>query len=117
MKRKNSPPGFPPARGLILVPVDFSETSLRALDAAVALAYGARSRLLLLHVVESYPMDRLLGDTLTAHATMPLLKEAEARLGTLAADLKKQSGVSVEAASRFGRPFDEITRPRSWARI
>ncbi|MBI5774993.1 MAG: universal stress protein [Verrucomicrobia bacterium] len=94
----------------IVVPLDFSATSMRALDTAIPFARRTGASVILLHVVEKFPIDRLLGRELTRLNTAPVLKQAKVRLNALAARLNKSSGVPVEVEVRFGRPFDQITR-------
>src|SRR5215471_14857685 len=44
----------------IMVPTDFSELSLHALDYAASIAEAANAEILLLHVFESYPNNTML---------------------------------------------------------
>ena len=92
----------------ILVPMDFSNLSKDALPYAVLLAghYGAELRLL--HIVEKFPIDSLLGRELTHQTTVPLMKQAEADLEQMAGELREASGVKATAVVRGGTPFAEI---------
>jgi nucleotide-binding universal stress UspA family protein len=51
----------PPVPKRTLVPVDFSEFSDRAVQYAVRLAREFKAELFLLHVVEAFPIDYMLG--------------------------------------------------------
>jgi universal stress protein A len=91
----------------ILVPIDFSEGALGALDYALALAEQFQARLILLHVVEPavYPEDYLinapvLGDPHLVDSSRERLAELEReRIG---------SRVPVETLVRIGRAHSEI---------
>ena len=92
----------------ILVPIDFSNLSKDALPYAVLLAGRYGAELLLLHIVEKFPIDSLLGRELTNQTTVPLMKQAEADLECLAAELSKRTGVKTTVVVRDGKPFAEI---------
>ena len=92
----------------ILVPMDFSDLSKDALPWATFMAAQFKAAVILLHVVEKFPIDYLMGRELTSHATIPLIKQAEADLGRAAADLSKSFGIKMSAAVREGKPHEEI---------
>ncbi len=92
----------------ILVPMDFSELSKAALPWATFLAERFTAEVVLLHVVEKFPIDYLLGRELASHTIMPLMKQAEADLERAAADLAKSFGVRISAVVRAGKPHVEI---------
>lgn len=80
----------------ILVPVDFSDHSRRALEYAIELAKGFKARLHLLHsyhvpIPASYPE----GPTLPAEMFAGLRQQAETRLAELATHAKS-SGLEVD---------------------
>ena len=111
------PAGAPPRRAgqtpaikvkKILVPMDFSNLSKDALPWATFLAAQFKAEVVLLHVVEKSPIDYLVGRELTSHATVPLIKQAEADLERAAADLAKSIGIKISAAVREGKPHEEI---------
>lgn len=85
----------------ILVPVEFSDCSKKALGCAVALARQFEAQLVLLHVVEPYPpvpqMDRV--DVESIH-------EATGKLETLRSTLAEV--VASKAVLRTGDPHTEI---------
>jgi nucleotide-binding universal stress UspA family protein len=92
----------------ILVPIDFSDISKDALPWAAFLAAQFGAELVLLHVVEKFPVNYLLGRELMSHTIVPLMKQAEADLERRAADLGKTTGVKATAVVREGRPYEEI---------
>jgi len=92
----------------ILVPLDFSNLSKDALPYAVLLAGHYRAELALLHIVEKFPIDYLLGPELTNQTSVPLMKQAEVELERMAGELSKLTGVKASAVVRDGKPFEEI---------
>jgi len=92
----------------ILVPIDFSNLSKDALPYALFLAGHFGAELLLLHIVEQFPIDSLLGRELTHQTTVPLMKQAEADLERTAENLSKATGVKATVSVRGGTPFSEI---------
>ncbi len=75
---------------------------------AVLLAGQCGAEILLLHIVEKFPIDSLLGRELTNQTTVPLMKQAEADLERTAENLSKATGVKATAVVRGGTPFAEI---------
>ena len=92
----------------ILVPIDFSGISKDALPLATFLAAQFDAELILLHVVEKFPIDYLLGRELMNETITPLMKQAEADLDRIAGSLRKSTGVNMSAVVRDGTPFEEI---------
>ncbi len=92
----------------ILVPIDFSKISTDALPYAVLLAGHFGSEVILLNVVEMFPIDYLLGRELTNQTMVPMMMQAEVDLKAMAASLSKSAGVSTSAIVRQGTPFAEI---------
>ena len=92
----------------ILVPIDFSNISKDALPWATFLAAQFGAELILLHAVEKFPIDYLLGRGLMNETIVPLMKQAEADLDGMARSLSKSTGVNVSAVVRDGTPFEEI---------
>ena len=90
----------------ILVPVDFSDCSLDALDYAVEVAQQAKASLTLLHVLEpvSYGLDFTLGHVRTREQVR---KSWTKRLKELASS-HQHSHVPVESQLRGGLPADSI---------
>jgi nucleotide-binding universal stress UspA family protein len=92
----------------ILVPIDFSKTSETALPWAASLAAESNAELILLHVVEKFPIDYVLGRELMNETITPLMKQGEADLKQMAGSLSKSAGRRVSAVVRDGKPFEEI---------
>ena len=92
----------------LVVPLDFSPLAQAALPWASFLAARFGAELILLHVVEKFPIDYLLGREVTADSLARLRVQGAARLKELAADLGKTTGLKVSAVVRDGTPFTEI---------
>ena len=90
----------------ILVPIDFSDCSLDALEYAVVVAQQAKASLMLLHVLEpvSYGLDFTLGQSRTRHLEVESWTK---RLGELTSALKA-AHVPVASQLRGGFPADSI---------
>lgn len=102
-------PAAPAGFKQILVPIDFSDCSVRALDYAMALAASFGARITLLHVVEPTPPPQsYLGVTPPLDETNQALVEAgRERLAALG---KKRIGTRLRAETlvRVGRAHSEI---------
>ena len=94
----------------ILVPIDFSKLSQAAVPWATSLAAQFDAEIVLLHVVEKFPIDYLLGGELLNHTMVPLMKQSEADLEGMATGLSKSTGRNLSAVVREGKPFEEICR-------
>jgi nucleotide-binding universal stress UspA family protein len=105
-KGTGKPPPFKIKK--ILVPIDFSNLSKDASPWATFLAAKLGAEIILLHAVEKFPIDYLLGRELMSHTIVPLMKQAEADLERIAVNLSKSTKVSVSAVVRDGTPFEEI---------
>lgn len=93
----------------ILVPVDFSRHSSKALAYAMAFADQFRASIVLLHVVEPmvYPENYVTVPSVTDDINGSLITAAEERL----AELRESIGpvdVQITAKTRLGRPYVEI---------
>src|SRR5262249_50089078 len=90
----------------ILVPLDFSSTSLRTLRSVIPFAHKFASTIVLLHVVERVDM---FGSHNSGQGTpeAALVSKAKEQLGMV---LESEIGgvVSAETHVRIGRPFLEI---------
>ena len=93
----------------ILVPVDFSPHSLKALRYASAFAQQFGARLILLHVNEPvvFPSELGYAPLATEALDQSLREDAQTRLKALAHGCGAE-GLSVETAVVAGRPFNEI---------
>jgi nucleotide-binding universal stress UspA family protein len=80
----------------------------RAFPWATTLAAHFGAEISLLHVVEKFPIDYLLGRGLMSDTITPLLKQAEAEVGRVAEAVSKSTGVNVSPIVRSGTPFEEI---------
>ena len=92
----------------ILIPMDFSDLSKAAMPWATFLAEQFKAEVVLLHVVEKFPIDYLMGRELTSHTIVPLVKQAEADLERATADLAKAFNLKMSAVVREGKPHVEI---------
>ena len=92
----------------ILVPIDFSNSSKDALPRATLLAAHFGAEVVLLHVVEKFPIDYLLGRELMNQTLVPLMKQAETDLEQMAGSLRKSTGLDVSAVVSDGKPFEVI---------
>lgn len=102
-----------PKQKEILVPIDFSESSVTALRCARALAEGGKTRVILLNVVEEPGSFRILDAVGQQRAG---LKQRAERLQELA-DRELGSQVAARIEVREGRPSVEIVRLASQRRV
>jgi nucleotide-binding universal stress UspA family protein len=106
--------GSPFRLNKILVPVDFSDFSTKALDYALAFADQFDAQIILLHVVEPavYPESSMLVATALDDLNNDLTKVAQQKLN----ELKRErigDRVSSELLVRLGRAFSEIVAAAS----
>jgi nucleotide-binding universal stress UspA family protein len=101
---------FPLKLKKILVPIDFSKFSENALPWATTLAAEFDAELILLHIVEKFPIDYLLGSELMNETITPLMKQGEAVLKRMASGLSKSTRLKVSVVVRDGKSFEEICR-------
>ena len=90
----------------ILVPVDFSDRSLDALEYAVVVAQQAKASLMLLHVLE--PVSYGLDFTLSHIRTREQVRESWTKRLEELASSHQHSHVPVESQLRGGLPTDSI---------
>ncbi len=88
----------------ILIPVDFTEKNLLALDIAFDLAVSSRSRLTLLHVVEKLDVET---DAELEHFYRRLRVRAESELERMSQRFA-EAGLQVDRKIRFGRRLAEV---------
>ncbi len=93
----------------ILVPVDFSEYSIKALRYAARFAEQFGASLVLVHVVEPvhYPESIIIPPAME-EANRERLKLARAGLAEFAKQ-RVPAGLTTETVTRLGQPFEEIT--------
>jgi len=105
-------PGVPTAAlrfQRILVPIDFSNGSLMALEYAVALAHQLQSKLILLHIVEpSIHQDSDFRVSPPSSEANQMLVEAGRKRLVALAEKRIALGLQVEALVRMGHPHSEI---------
>jgi universal stress protein A len=98
----------PPVPKRILVPLDFSEFSDRALQYAARLAREFKAELFLLHVVEAFPIDYILGIKAAEEANRRQLEQGESRLRKVSDRLTAENSITASASVSFGKPFQQI---------
>jgi len=93
----------------ILVPLDFSTPSLKALRYARAFAHQFKAGLVLLHVTEPVVFPSELGYAPLATETLErsFQEDAQAKLSAIALE-PTATALPVETVLRVGRPFHEI---------
>lgn len=92
----------------ILVPIDFSETSAKALPYASAIASAHRSKVTLIHVTEPTPAPQF-AYPVSAQIAKEVRKSAEELLLRVQREAFDE-GSRTDAIVRSGAPYQEITR-------
>jgi nucleotide-binding universal stress UspA family protein len=92
----------------IVVPIDFSNTSMNALPGATLLAHAFHAEIILVHVVEKFPIDFILGREQMNETIGPLIKQAKVDLQQMAGNLSQSTGIKVAAVVMVGKPFEGI---------
>lgn len=105
MEQKNN---SPVAIKKILVPTDFSSTSINALDYAAMVAAKAGSEILLLHVFESYSHNTMLNAAVDFNQIME--KGIHEKLQELKAMNQQLTGIEVRTKVVSGKIHTEIER-------
>ena len=104
-------PAHSPVYNRILVPIDFSESSKKALSASIALARSFQAELILIYVVETavYPADFGFGQVAIPGIEREMTERGEAELGKL---VKTQINGAVASRTLVstGKPFLEIIK-------
>jgi universal stress protein A len=91
----------------IVVPIDFSAESKKALQYASKLASQFGATLKLVHVVETAPFINDLPNVALTRSDQEIAKESKVRLQALAKD-EIDEPVSVQSGVRIGKPYHEI---------
>ncbi|EEF62863.1 universal stress protein [Pedosphaera parvula] len=101
-------PGWPFQLKNIMVPVDFSEFSKRALEYALPLAEKFGAKIILVHVIEPtfYP-DNVMIPAETEEVNAIMASEGRKMLDQLGAE-KIKSGIDSQKIITTGRPYNEI---------
>ncbi|HEX8517721.1 MAG TPA: universal stress protein [Bacteroidia bacterium] len=93
----------------ILIPIDFSETSLIAIEHGAFTAQLFKAELVLLHVVEKHwEKFSVVAPELRVEAPSDLINSIERRLEELAADIRSKYGVKSTCITSDGNIFTEI---------
>lgn len=93
----------------ILIPIDFSETSMLAIEHAGFIAQLFKAELVLLHVVEKHwEQFSVVAPELRITAPSELTNAIEKRLEETAADIRRKYGVKSIAVTSTGNIFNEI---------
>lgn len=93
----------------ILIPIDFSETSLLAIQHGAFVAQYTKGDLCLLHVINSaYTRQNIFLPVLQLSDTLEFEKKVEAKLNELANDIRSEFGVNVECIIKTGIPASEV---------
>lgn len=94
----------------ILVPVDFSTFSGRALRHALPLAQRFGAGIVLLHVIELFPIDYMVGTSSDSITGVEGRRRAKEDLAKLGAKILESSGVHYRSVVRAGKPYREIVK-------
>lgn len=96
----------------ILVPLDFSENSLIALDHAVYLSRHLKSNITLLHIHETQNLSSTLRKLMFAHPSDEVIldKSVEEKLNEIAHSLQSKIGISVKTHNAKGRISTQIVK-------
>ena len=93
----------------ILLPLDFSETSLLALEHAVFMARLYKAEITLLHVVETFMYTSAITFNDTGNDLTSIINEkALEKLNSIATEIHNQSGVKVNPKLETGRIYKII---------
>lgn len=94
----------------ILIPVDFSETSMLAIKHGAFTAQLTLGKVYLLHVINiQFFSQEVFLPSLSVHAQTDFEKIAQEKLLELAEQVKAEYGVEVECITKIGSPNREIT--------
>ena len=94
----------------ILIPVDFSETSLLAIKHGAFIAQTAKSELYLLHVVNApFISQNMFLPIVNIEDNSGVEKKALAKLAELAASLKGEYSVNAQCIIKVGNPSVEVS--------
>jgi len=93
----------------ILIPLDFSETSLLALDHAVFMARLYKAEITLLHVVETFMFTSAITFNDTGNDLTSIINEkAQEKLSNIAKEIHDKSGVKIHTKLETGRIYKSI---------
>lgn len=89
----------------VLLATDFSELAVPATSQAVFFAQRFAAELVLLHVIETFPIDYVVGLADSKKINAAMEEKARERLAAAAREIH---GVPVRTLVRWGKPFQEI---------
>lgn len=93
----------------ILIPIDFSETSMLAVQHGAFVAQFTKGDVCLLHVINSnYSRQNIFLPIVQLNDTMEFEKKIETKLNELANDIRSEYGVAVDFIVKTGVPANEI---------
>lgn len=93
----------------ILIPIDFSETSMLAIQHGAFVAQFTKGDVCLLHVINSnYTRQNLFLPIVQLENTLDFEKKIESKLNDLANDIRSEFGVNVECIIKTGIPANEV---------
>jgi nucleotide-binding universal stress UspA family protein len=96
------------AQNTILVPVDFSDISMHALNHAVNVAKHFNNRLALLHIVEEALLSSILSLGKNDQKEDLAREAVEARLNKISTDIKSKHGIESSVHVKFGRIYKTV---------
>ncbi len=94
----------------VLVPIDFSSSSEKALHYAAVLANHSMTNIVLLHVVEIYPIDYVFGLKTDQEQSDRLVAEAKLELTRLSRRYLWDRVQAVRTLVNLGKPYKEIVK-------
>ncbi len=92
----------------ILIPIDFSETSMRAIKHGAFIARLTKGELILLHVQEKSELLDIILPAISMKDVSTITKFLEEKLDKLAADVSKEYGIRVVPIISMGNITSEI---------
>jgi nucleotide-binding universal stress UspA family protein len=94
----------------ILIPVDFSETSLLAIRHGAQIAQSTKAHLYLLHVVNTHFMSQNMFIPVVTLNQSDVESKASVKLQQLADEIRNEYQVNIECITRSGTPASEVVR-------
>ncbi len=95
----------------ILIPVDFSDTSLLAIKHGAFIAQYTKADLYLLHVINApFLSQNMFLPIVTLENNTEIEKKALAKLAELSEDLKKEYGINAQSIIKIGSPSREVSQ-------
>jgi nucleotide-binding universal stress UspA family protein len=95
----------------LLIPVDFSETSLLAIKHGAYMAQFTKGELYLLHVVNThYIAQNMFLPTVTMHDQNSVEQKAMERLNELIGEVKAEYNVEAQSVIKSGNPSIEVSK-------